>query len=385
MKVCIIRNAEAKTNAGMLRVVDALTDGGYEPFFLSRNRSQKKGERKILESKYDVKDKLVENYEFQIPSKTGRGVSNISQLLVYQLIVFCWLLSNNKKFDSIHAFDLDAGIPSLIVTKLFKKPLVYHIADFYVDSRPGIPRKIKSWIRKLEYKIISSANVTIICTEERINQIKGSSPKKLEVIHNTPVNIGPEETETARSNKLNTKLNHTESFRLCYVGSLEEKRFIKSLINVVSQDQRIQLEIAGVGNLENYVSEASNQYSNVNFHGKVDYNRALDLYTTCDAMFAIYDPSIPNHKFSAPNKVYESMMLGKPIIVAKGTGIDKIVQSEKIGISINYSEKDFKESLDYLLRNPQIVNEMGERSKEVFKLYSWSTMKDKLIKIYNEI
>ena len=53
----------------------------------------------------------------------------------------------------------------------------------------------------------------------------------------------------------------------------------------------------------------------------IDYESALELYAKCDLMFALYDPAIPNHRYSAPNKVYEAMLLGKPIIVAEGTGV----------------------------------------------------------------
>ncbi|MFA5603119.1 MAG: glycosyltransferase, partial [Bacilli bacterium] len=124
---------------------------------------------------------------------------------------------------------------------------------------------------------------------------------------------------------------------------------------------------------------------NIKYYGRVNYSEALKMYSTCDIMFAIYDPTVPNHRYSAPNKVYEAMMLGKPIIVSKGTGVDKIVEKEKIGICIDYTEKDLQNALDYLTENPKVIKEMGNRAKKVFESYSWDRMRDRLINLYEEI
>src|SRR5699024_9136543 len=127
------------------------------------------------------------NYEIQLNTEMGKGIKNVFNLLLYQIIVFLHLFKNRKKIDIIHAFDLDAGLPTVLIKLMLNKKVVYHIADFYVDSRTGIPNILKKYVKKLEYYIISKSEVTIICIEERKNQIKNSNPNKLYVIHNSPV------------------------------------------------------------------------------------------------------------------------------------------------------------------------------------------------------
>ena len=104
-----------------------------------------------------------------------------------------------------------------------------------------------------------------------------------------------------------------------------------------------------------------------------------------DIMFAIYDPVVPNHKYSAPNKVYEAMRYGKPIIVAKGTGIDKLVEREKMGISIDYTNESFEEVLKYISTNINEIKYMGKRAKMAYDFYSWCEMKKRIINIYRDI
>lgn len=375
MKICIIRNAEARTNAGMLRIVDALTHGGHEPVLLSRNRHTRTFRAKIITSQLSFNQSVV-NHEIQLADVTGRGLKNIFPLIIYLVRILLWLFRHGKAFDAVHAFDLDAGLPALLAAKLHRRPLVYHIADCYADSRPGIPGKLKGLVRSLELYVIARAALTIICTEERVKQIEGSKPRKLLVIHNSPV-CQPE-IQPAPYRK-NSRLH------ICYVGSLEERRFIKQVLEVVSRETRVQLTIAGMGTLEKFVEDVAGRYSNIDYLGRVSYQEALRLYSACDLMFAVYDPAVPNHRYSAPNKVYEAMMLGKPLIVAKNTGFDVLIEKEGIGLSIEYSQQAFQQALDNCLANPDVLKEMGKRAKKIYAKYSWSAMRERLLQAYKEI
>lgn len=382
MKVCIIRNSEAKTHADIIRMIDALLDIGAKPIILTRNRFNKSNVGKFLYKPFYYKNHLIANYELQLKAEMAKGAKNIFQLILYQLCVLVWLLKNRESYEIIHAFDLDAGIPALLSSRFLKKFFVYHIADFYVDSRQGIPSFLKDVVKKLEYIVISKADATIICTEERKRQIENSKPKKLYVVYNSPV----EQYRFDDKRKFYEKTEKDkDKLTIGYVGTLSERRFIKEALNVVKNNTKFILKIAGFGPLEQLVKETAESCENVRYFGKINYEDALNLYAQCDVMFAMYDPNLPNHRYSAPNKVYEAMMLGKPIIVAKGTGIDKLVENERIGFSINYNEKDFQDILEYILENKQVLSEIMERSEKVFEKYSWPNMKRRIHDIYHNL
>lgn len=146
-----------------------------------------------------------------------------------------------------------------------------------------------------------------------------------------------------------------------------------------------KLELAGMGKLSEYAKQASEKYGNINFHGMINYEEALDLYTKCDVMFAIYDPSVPNHRYSAPNKVYEAMMNGKPIIVAKNTSVDKIVERENMGFVIEYNKDSFEKILSTISNDESILKKYGKNAINAYRKYSWEEMKKRLIDIYEGI
>lgn len=378
MKICIIRNAEAEITTSFYRIVDAVIESGNEPILLSRKRECEKVE--IVKKDYKFKRYNIDNYEINIPAKRGAGLKNIFQLKLYQFMLKKWLKNNKDKYDIIHSFDFDAGI---ICSKLSKKigfRHIYHIADFYADSR-NMPSKLKNILRKMEIKVIDSSDYTIICNEERFEQIKGCKQKNIEVIHNVPV-LSKNIEEYL--NKFNYDINKNDKIRLCYVGKLSKNRFILDVLSVVKDMENIEIDIAGVGPVEEEVKLIAKKYDNIYYYGKIDYENALKLYSKCDLMFSIYDPKVKNHKYSAPNKIYEAMILKKPIIVAKDTSMDKIVEKNNMGIVINYDRQDFEEKLKKLIDDKELMTNMGKNAAKAYDEYCWGKMKNRLVKIYNK-
>ncbi|TQQ83945.1 glycosyltransferase [Peptacetobacter hominis] len=378
MRICVIRNAEAEITTSFYRIVDAIIDSGNTPVILSRNREC--SEISINKKEYIFKDKPIDNYEINIPAKRGAGLKNIFQLVIYQYILLKWLKQNRDKYDMVHSFDFDAGLPCSIINKKLKFRHIYHIADFYTESR-NMPGVLKKFFRKQEIKVIDKSDFTIICNEERFEQIKGCNQPNIEVVHNVPViNEGLLDYIKNYNNNVNSS-----KLRLCYVGKLSKNRFIEDVIKVISENKNLHLDIAGIGPFEDEVKNSAEKFENINYYGKLNYEDAIKLYLDCDIMFAIYDPKVPNHRYSAPNKIYEAMILNKPIIVAKGTGMDKIVNENNMGYVIDYDKEDFKRIISEIISDRTTVKSMGINAGNAYDKYCWDTMKSRIINIYNNL
>lgn len=88
-------------------------------------------------------------------------------------------------------------------------------------------------------------------------------------------------------------------------------------------------------------------------------------------------------KYAAPNKFYESLMLGKPVIMAKNTGFDEILETEKIGYLMDYSFRRFGAGIRVSVQSSRSV-EWNER--KVNYLYendfSWEIMQQRIKRIF---
>lgn len=379
MRVLIARNSDAPTNANIRRVLEALTSAGHSVVVLSRNRACNESLKGYIKKTIKINNLEIDNYELQLSGKTERGMKNFTTLKSYMDSLKSWMKDNVDKFDAIHAFDLDTGLVAKKIAKSYNKHLVYHIADFYVDSRAKIPGPLKFIIRSMEYSIINYADNTIICTEERKDQIAGSRPRKLTVVHNTP------SIDFDVSSYIDQSMDPDHKLTLAYIGVLSKRRFIDQAVDCMMGMKDSQMILAGGGDLVDFVKERAEKTDNIKYKGKVDYEDTFDIYSKSDLMFAVYNPQIMNHKYSAANKIYEAMLLKKPIVVARGTSMDKIVERYDIGFVIDYDKNEFRDLLYKLEKDRSIIDKKVENMQGVYENYSWETMKKRLIDVYSDL
>lgn len=230
-------------------------------------------------------------------------------------------------------------------------------------------------MKKAQYKIINKADATIICTEERKQQISGSKPRNLTVIHNTPSKY--------QITDVSVEFNCSDKVRLVYVGILQDYRLLKEIVEAVSESDSIELHIGGFGKYESFIQSMSEKFNNIYFYGLMSYSDTLALENKCDIMLAIYDPSIDNHFYAAPNKFYESLMLGKPVIMVKNTGMSGVVSQNDIGVLIDYSKESFISGVNELIDRKSQWQVMKERMKKLYReQYSWDEMERRLLELY---
>jgi glycosyltransferase involved in cell wall biosynthesis len=374
MRIIFLRSNPVDPDSRVEKEVNSLVKAGYKVEILAWDRSSKYSMRESY-VKLDSGD--VKIYRFGIPASYGGGMrKNLLSLVRFQMRVFNWLIKNKHRYDVIHACDFDTAFISNKVAKQLKKKFVYDIFDYYVDAF-GVPNKLKKYVVNQDHQIINGADAVIICTDKRREQIRGTSPKRLAVIHNTPANM------KAGIQKLDL---NSEKIKLVYVGILGKGRFIKEIVEIVKRNPQYEFHIGGYGELEVYLEEAANINGNIYFYGKLPYYKTLELENSCDIMTAIYDPNIPNHFYAAPNKFYEGLMLGKPLIMAKNTGMDDVVLSHCLGEVIDYNIESLEGAIAKLVKRKKEWSIISEKMQSLYhKKYSWTMMEIKLLELYEGI
>lgn len=376
MKILMIRSNPVLPDSRVEKEANSLIKQGHTVDILAWDREKRYS---LALQKLELSNGKINIYRVGHKAEYGAGKKNFFQLLLFQVDILLYLLRNNNKYDVVHACDLDTVFfPFLLKGKIFGK-LVYDIFDFYADSH-NIYGKIYSKIRNFELNVINKSDVTIICSEQRKEQIIGATPKKLVIIHNTPdyrLMHGYE----LRRNGDKTKI------KIVYIGILGEGRMISELLEIVSENEDYELHIGGFGPLEREVGIFSEKNSNIFFYGKVSYSEALAIENECDIITALYDPNVKNHYYAAPNKFYEAIMLGKPVIMVKNTGMANIVDSNNIGIVIqNMSKDDLLIAIEKIKLDKVFWAKQKENIQNVYyRNYSWDIMEKRLIELYEGI
>ena len=318
-------------------------------------------------------------HRLPIQADFGQGLGNLPALIRWQWGLTKWLIHNRRKYDILHACDFDTVLPCFLVKIIWGKSLVYDIFDFYAEHLRRTPKWITSILRWLDFKIINKADAVILVDDSRRKQINGTKPKRLCVVYNSP--------EDSLIKEQGFGPSHQGKLKLTYVGLLQHERGLLEIINTIKNHPNWVLEIAGFGGDEDMIYALCKDIPNVNWHGRISYNKALALTQQADILFATYDPAIPNHKYSSPNKLFEAMMLGKPIIVASDTNMDVIVSQHDCGIIIKYgNEAELENALFKLADDPELRIRLGKNARKAYETnYSWDIMKARLIELYSQI
>ncbi|BAJ64950.1 MULTISPECIES: glycosyltransferase family 4 protein [Anaerolinea] len=318
---------------------------------------------------------------YRIPIRAGyaAGILNLPNLLRWQVALVGWLFRHAHEYDILHACDFDTILPALWTGRLYGKRVVYDIFDFYADHLRRTPGWIKNWIRRRDLRAIDQADAVILCDDARREQIAGSHPRRLEVIYNSP--------EDERDFLPAFQPSPKGVLRLSYVGLMHVERMLLEMLDVLSRHPQWTLDMAGFGGDEPVILEKLRTLPNALWHGRVPYRKALELSQSADVLFALYDPAVINNRYSSPNKLFEAMMLGKPIVVAQGTNVDRIVEEWGMGIAIPYGDVDaLDEALSRLAEDPDLRERMGKAARRAYETrFGWKVMEQRLMDLYREL
>lgn len=318
-------------------------------------------------------------YRLSIRAEYGKGVGNLSQLLKWQWGLWRWLLRHHSEFDVIHACDFDTILPAIWMKTFFKKYVIYDIFDFYADHLRATPVMIKNIIRRIDLWAIGRADALILVDDARVEQVTGSKPRITSIIYNSPEDLKEKYSKMNKSSGGN--------LRLAYIGLLQVERGLLQMLSVLNHHPEWYLDLAGFGGDQERILSMVKNMSNICWHGRVSYQQAIHLSAEADVLFATYDPAIPNHKYSSPNKIYEAMMLGKPIIVAAGTNMDRMVAEAKCGCIVPYGDiPAMEKTLQTLAADPVMVRKLGMNARKAYETrYDWALMSQRLIQLYQKV
>ncbi len=315
-------------------------------------------------------------FRSRIKGRYGSGWRNLLPLLRWQFAELSWLANQAGRGALIHACDFDTILPAWLVSRLRGCTLVYDIFDFYADNLTGLPAWLRQLIARMERAMIARADGVILTDESRLEQIAPATPHRLCVIANTPRDANPQGEVTI-----------PDQFSIIYVGQLLRNRGLETVIEILSRHPEWQMTLAGFGADAALLRDQAAGLKNISLHGQVGYDQAIALMRPGSVLLALYDPDLPNHRYASPNKIFEAMMLAKPVLVSKATGVDQLVETHGTGVAVDYHDPAAIEAaLRRMADDPDWLRQMGQRARRCYEeMYSWQVMEQRLISFYDDL
>lgn len=284
-------------------------------------------------------------------------------------------LHKKHNFDIVHSHDLSSLYIGRRLKREYGLPLIYDAHEIYghliVDDVSIIFQKLAF---NTEKKWVQSADRLITVNEPLQYYFRS--------IYNKPITIIMNCKDLQGSKYEPTK---NDKFTLLYLGTLDPSRFLIDLPDVVKDIPDVRCVIGGEGRpeFEQDLKNECDKVSNVDFIGMLPMEEVLPMTKTADAIICMFDFSNKNNKAGLPNKLFEAMVFGRPIICTKGAYSGDFVEKVGCGLSVDYDSNALKQTIMKLKDDPKLCRELGESGlKAAHKQYNWENQAEKLMKVY---
>jgi glycosyltransferase involved in cell wall biosynthesis len=176
--------------------------------------------------------------------------------------------------------------------------------------------------------------------------------------------------------------------KICYVGAISEIRGIKQAVEAFDKTELAKLLLVGEFNEPALKEEVSSYkgWRNIVEVGFLSRGDVSEIMGKSKAGLVTFLP-VPNHVYAQPNKMFEYMSAGLPVIGSNFHYWKEIIEGNNCGICVNPTDpSSIAEGVDYILSNPDEAKQMGENGRQaVVEKYNWGKEEEKLIRFYKEL
>lgn len=175
---------------------------------------------------------------------------------------------------------------------------------------------------------------------------------------------------------------------ICYVGGIAQIRGIKEVIKAMKFVNNVKLNLVGTFSEKSIENEVKTYigWKKVNAMGFLNRDEVANVMGHSKVGIVTFYP-LPNHIDAQPNKMFEYMSAGLPLITSNFPLWKEIVEKNNCGLCVNpLNPKEIADAIKYIISHPLEAEKMGKNGKNaVLNKYNWSMEEKKLYEIYDKL
>lgn len=288
------------------------------------------------------------------------------------------------KADIYHFHDPEFLIPALFL-KISGKKVIYDVHEDVPRSLKGrdwLPQwilKIIAFFFELLENFIAKRLTGIITATPHIRDRFLKMNKNTIDINNYPIR---EEFNCEKSPFENRN-------DICYTGAITEIRGIETLMDALFLCHGdIKLHLAGSFANPEFKKKILNHKAKdkLIYYGLVDRNELTKIYNQCFAGMVTFLP-YENHIYAQPNKIFEYMSAGLPVIGSDFKLWKDIIEKYQAGTCVDpENDENIAQTINKYYLNRPLASSHGRNGAKIVKeKFNWEKEKQKLLSFYSGI
>jgi glycosyltransferase involved in cell wall biosynthesis len=248
-----------------------------------------------------------------LASSHGRGTTQVFFYAALYLRMFWRVL--RVPFDAVHCHDLDTLPLGFLLGKLKRKPIVYDAHESFLEMFEGRvhPLVLRS-LKGMENFLLRHIDL-LITVGEKLRQFFVDRGARRSVVVGNWKSLA----EYARTPEENQALRASlgiprDAIVVTCITQLLKNRMIEELVEGARPFPDVYVILAGKGELEPQVRQWAADNPRLIHLGFIHASKVPHYTCASDVIYCGFDPAMPNFRFGAPNKLFEALAAGKPLI-----------------------------------------------------------------------
>lgn len=394
MRICKIWDADYPWDIRVEKVCASLVDAGHTVALVCKN--QGRGVRR------EVIDRVAIRRLPNVPGIFGPLHSLCNFPVFFNP---CWVYQIAKTIrefqtEMIFVRDLPFVLPAVLLGKLYRIPVILDMAENYPAMLADLIRytpmcataramRRPSLVRLIERVALGHVDHVIVVVDESRDRLvdMGYSAERITVVNNTP-------RITHWSVKPESRRPSTEHDGPCvvYLGNLDGSRGVDLAIRAIARlkEQRVPacLTVIGQGPSRPSLERLADSFEVedvVTFMGRLPFREVRAVLAEAD-IGLIPHYSTPAWNTTMPNKLFDYMLWGIPVLVSEVKPVAQIVRSENCGEVFRDRDPEDLARCIKLLADPDVRKIKGSNGlAAVQKRYNWKHDGEVLIKAVEEV
>ena len=300
----------------------------------------------------------------------------------YNIRLFFYLLFHH--FDLFVANDLDTLLPNFLISRLKRKRIVYDSHEYFcgelsIANRPFV-RKVWLSIEKFCFPKLKDV---ITVSQSIVDQYEKEYGIRPHLVRNIPPKATPPVTETRAS----LQLPEDKTIVILQGNGLNEGRGGEELVEAMPVvDEKAVLLIVGNGTMIPQLKERVKELKmeeRVRFVPRVTPEKLFNFTYLADIGIALDRDLSPNLRFSLPNKLFEYIKAGTPMVVSNLIERARIVGQYQVGLIVeDFQPENIAKKINKLVNDKQLYEEMKANCQVAAEELCWENEEKVLEEIY---